>query len=148
MNATTRWSPQEPYSLLSRFLDDYMRRAPARADGGEEEMVQSTWTPPVDVKETAAALTLYIELAGLTKDDIEISLEQNVLTVTGERRFGEGEKREDFHRIERVYGKFSRSFRLPRDVDGTGVTANFKDGVLTLQLPKAEAAKPRQIKIS
>jgi len=147
MTTSPRW-PQEIYGhTLNRALEDFFRRAGARAESGEEEVVQSTWTPAVDVKETDAALTLFIELPGITKQDIDISLENRILTVSGERRFDEDD-RESFRRVERAYGKFTRSFRVPADVDGGKVAASFEDGVLKLELPKTEAAKPRQIKIN
>lgn len=147
MNTSTRW-PHELYNpTLNRALEDFFRRAGARAEGGEEEVVQSTWTPAVDVKETDAALTLFVELPGITKQDIDIALENRILTVSGERRFDEDD-RESFRRVERAYGKFTRSFRVPADVDGGKVAASFQDGVLKLELPKTEAAKPRQIKIN
>ena len=147
MTTSARW-PQEIYGYtLNRALEDFFRRAGARADSGEEEVVQSTWTPAVDVKETDAALTLFIELPGITKKDIDISLENRILTVSGERRFDEDD-RESYRRVERAYGKFTRSFRVPADIDGNKVAASFQDGVLKLELPKTEAAKPRQIKIN
>ena len=148
MTMTSRFNPQEPFTLLNRILDDYMRRNVSRGESGEEEVVQSTWTPAVDVKEADDALTLYVELPGIPKDKIGISLENHVLTVHGERTFHEGEDRDQFHRVERYYGKFSRSFRLPREVDGSKVAARYEDGVLRLEIPKAEAAKPRQITIA
>ena len=132
---------------LSRVLEDFFRRGGAQADSGDEEVAQSSWTPPVDIKESDAALTLFIELPGIDKDEIGISLESGVLTVSGERRFAKSEQ-ESYRRVERIYGRFNRSFRVPRDVDGTKVNASYKNGVLRLELPKVEAAKPRQIKIS
>lgn len=147
MHMSTRW-PQENYgTTLNRALEEFFRRAgAARGESGEEEVTQSTWTPAVDVKETDSALTLFIELPGISKDDIDISLENRVLTVSGERRFNQDD-RDSYRRVERSYGKFTRSFRVSADVDGNRVSASFKDGVLELELPKAEAAKPRQIKI-
>lgn len=147
MSTSTRW-PQEFYGYtLNRALEDFFRRAGGRGEGGEEEVVQSTWTPAVDVKETDSALTLFVELPGISKQGIDISLENRILTVSGERRFDEDD-RESYRRVERAYGKFTRSFRVPADVDGHKVSACFQDGVLKLELPKAEAAKPRQIKIN
>lgn len=146
----TRWTqantPMYSPTTLNRVLEDFFRHA-RPADSGEEEVAQSTWTPPVDVKETDNELTLFVELPGIKKEGIDISLENGVLTVSGERRF-DAENQESFRRVERVYGKFSRSFRVPRDVDGSRVQASFENGVLQLELPKVEAAKPRQIKIN
>jgi HSP20 family protein len=133
-------------TTLNRVLEDFFRHG-RPAEGGEEEVAQSTWTPAVDVKETDDALTLFVELPGIQKDAIDISLENGVLTVSGEREFDAGEQ-ESFRRVERVYGKFSRAFRVPRDVDGGRVKASYESGVLQLELPKIEAAKPRQIRIN
>lgn len=130
---------------LQRFFDDFFESAPASGD--RESFTQASWIPAVDVKETEDGLTVYVELPGVKKDDITISLEDNVLAVAGERRFERDEKRDNFHRVERSFGKFSRSFRLPANVQGDKVDASFKDGVLVLSLPKAEEAKPRQIAI-
>ena len=102
----------------------------------------------MDVAETADALTLYAELPGLSREDVDITLENNVLTVRGERKFEKDVKEESFHRIERAYGAFSRSFTLPTNVKNDGVEATFKDGVLTVRIPKAEEAKSRKIAIA
>lgn len=146
----TRWtqanSPLYGPATLNRVLEDFFRHS-RPAESGEEEVAQSTWTPPVDVKETDNAVTLFVELPGIEKDSIDISLENGVLTVSGERRFNTDEQ-ESFRRVERVYGKFSRAFRVPRDVDGSRVEASYEHGVLQLALPKVEAAKPRQIEIN
>lgn len=147
MHFNTRWTQPPHYGpTLNRVLSDFFRQAGPSSESGEEEVVATTWTPAVDVRETDSALSLYVELPGIGKDDIDISLENGVLTVSGERKL---EAEEDtYRRIERVYGKFSRTFRVPRDVDGTEVNAQFHEGVLVLELPKVEAAKPRQIEIS
>ena len=104
--------------------------------------------PPVDIQETADGYRLQAELPGLTKDDISITLENNVLRLSGERKFEKDAKKESFHRIERTYGTFSRAFALPQQVNGEGVQASFENGVLTIPVPKAEQAKPRKIAIS
>ena len=133
-------------STLQRVFDEFFEGSPG---AGEREVVtQASWTPAVDIKETEDALVLNVELPGVKKDAIDISLEDGVLAVTGERSFVRDEKKENYHRVERQYGKFSRSFRLPTNVQGDKVTAKFRDGVLVLELPKAEEAKPRQIQIS
>lgn len=147
--STSRWPQAAPFygpTTLNRVLEDFFRRS-QQGEASEEEVVQSTWTPAVDVKETDSSLTLFIELPGISKEEIGISLENNVLTVSGERRFDE-DGQDSFRRVERVYGKFSRSFRVPRDVDASKVSASYQEGVLRLDLPKIEAAKARQIKIA
>lgn len=112
-----------------------------------EEGLRDTWVPPVDVQETETSLLFTAELPGLSKDDIEITIEDNVLTVSGERKFNEKTEGENYHRIERAYGKFSRSFSLPAQVDSKKVSATFQEGLLRLEVPKTEAAKPHKIEI-
>ena len=151
MSGIVRWTPsnhlfgQASSPGFSRLIDDFFAR-PARFV--HEDEATAGWVPATDVKETDAALFVYVELPGLHKDDVEVSLENSVLEVRGERRFAKDDTKETYHRRERLYGKFSRSFRLPRNVDGAGVSASFVDGLLTLELPKAEEARPRQIEIN
>ncbi len=113
-----------------------------------EEVSNRNWLPAVDVAETPDALTLYAELPGLAREDVDITIENNLLTVRGERRFEKDIKEENFHRVERAYGTFSRSFTLPSNVKSDGVEATFKDGVLSIRIPKVEEAKPRKIAIA
>lgn len=150
MSGIVRWNPssrllgQTLSPSLSRWIDD----AFSRSRGLEEDASATNWAPAADIKETDNALFVQVELPGLAKEDIEVSLEANVLTVTGERRFTKNESKETYHRMERFYGKFSRSFRLPRNVDAGSVSASFADGLLTLELPKTEEARPRHIAIN
>ena len=111
------------------------------------EGLRDTWVPAVDVQETEKSFVFTAELPGLGKDDIEISMEENLLTLSGERELSEKEEGETFHRIERSYGKFSRSFNLPSQVDNSQVSASFQDGLLTVEVPKSEQAQPRKIEI-
>ncbi len=113
----------------------------------QAEDLKNTWVPPVDVQETEDAYILTAELPGLSKDDVSITLEENLLTLSGERTFQEKEERENFHRVERAYGSFSRSFSLPSQVDASKVDATVKDGLLKVEIAKAEQAKPRKIEI-
>jgi HSP20 family protein len=113
-----------------------------------EELQGRTWTPPVDIEETENAYILRAELPGMTKDDIQITLENNVLRLSGERKVEKNVDQSNYHRVERVYGTFSRSFALPHEVDAEHVQAHFENGVLTLTVPKAEQARPRKIEIS
>ncbi len=112
-----------------------------------EEVSARRWMPAVDIRETADALVLSAELPGLTKDNVNITLENNVLSLSGERRFEKEVKEETFHRMERSYGEFTRSFTLPANVRTDKVEASFTDGVLTITLPKVEESKPRKIAI-
>lgn len=112
-----------------------------------ETMPLMEWTPPCDVYETDKEIVMRAELPGLTKEDVFVSIENNVLTIRGERKFTEEVKREDFHRVERTYGEFLRSFTLPTYIDANKILAEFKDGLLTVTLPKREEAKPKQIEV-
>jgi HSP20 family protein len=110
------------------------------------------WAPAVDIEETENEYVFFAELPGLTKGDINVSLENGVLTISGERKFEKDVKekdvkKENYHRIERTYGSFSRSFSLPDNVKSDQVLASFEDGILEIHLPKAEEAKPRKIEI-
>ncbi|HEX5761274.1 MAG TPA: Hsp20/alpha crystallin family protein [Thermoanaerobaculia bacterium] len=116
-------------------------------DQGEDIGTRS-WAPPVDVFETEEAYVVKAELPGMSREDLDITLENNVLRVSGERKFDRDEKKENYHRIERSYGAFSRAFALPSQVDGERVEATFQDGVLTVTVPKAAQARPRKISIS
>jgi HSP20 family protein len=108
----------------------------------------NTWVPPVDIYQTGAhELVLKAELPEMTREDIDVTVENFVLTVKGEKKLGADVKEEQFHRIERRYGAFGRSFSLPRTVDAGKVSAEYKNGVLTVRLPLREEAKPRQIKV-
>jgi HSP20 family protein len=131
---------------MDRLFSQLMGRG---GDGGDEgTWVRGTWAPPVDIYETDDAFVLKAELPGFSKDDIQIELHDNRLTIRGERK-REGEvKDEQYHRVERVYGRFERVFALPTAVDSERVQASFQDGVLELQLPKSAAARPKRISVS
>ena len=144
LNTVARWNPnavanREP---LFRLFDTFF------SEPQSEEVGSRSWVPPVDIQETEEGYKLHVELPGLTKDDINITLENNVLRLSGERKFERDVKKESYHRIERTYGTFTRAFALPSQVNAEGVQAVFQNGVLTLTVPKAEAARPRKIEIS
>lgn len=105
------------------------------------------WTPPCDIYETDKEIVLKMELPEMRKEDVRVTLENNVLTLRGERKFDETVTRESYHRIERNYGEFLRIFTLPRFVDGTKIAAEFNEGVLTVTLPKNATALPREIEV-
>jgi HSP20 family protein len=115
---------------------------------GEGNVSTRTWAPPVDIYENGDNLVLKAELPGINPDDVEIRVEDNTLYLKGERKSEKDVKEQNYHRIERSYGAFARSFSLPNSVDADKVTANFQDGVLTLTMPKKEEAKPKTIKIN
>lgn len=111
------------------------------------ELTATNFVPAVDVYEDEHSITLTAELPGINEKDVEISLENGVLTISGERKMENEEKQDNFHRIERSYGRFTRSFTLPPTVDNENVKAEFNNGVLKITLAKREEAKPKQIKI-
>jgi len=112
------------------------------------EMASGNWIPVVDVSETETELKIRAELPGMGHEDIELNLQDNVLTLKGEKKQEVKEEKESFQRIERSYGAFSRSFTLPANVKNEGVQATFKNGVLVITLPKVEEAKPKKIEIA
>jgi len=143
-----RWTPAETVrSRYNRLFEDALGSLFSPL-AQTEEVSNRNWLPAVDVAETPEGLSLYAELPGLSKEDVDISLEDHTLTIRGERKFEKDVKEENYHRIERSYGAFSRSFTLPANVRNDDVKATFKDGVLTIQIPKVEEAKPRKIAIA
>jgi HSP20 family protein len=128
-------------SNLNRIFQDYGR-------GSDELLTSDTFVPPVDIYEDDQNLVLKMEAPGVDEDDIQITLENNTLTVRGERKFAQDLKEENFHRIERRYGSFTRSFSLPDTMDSENVSAHYENGILSIQLPKRAEAKPKQIKVS
>ncbi len=146
MTVLTRW---DPFRELSNLQDRMNRLFQDFTPGREDElMATGNFVPPVDVYEDEHAVTLKFEVPGVEQKDIDIRLENNTLTVRGERRFEKEEKEENFHRIERRYGSFSRSFTLPNTVDPDQVNAEFDNGVLKVRLAKRAEAKPKQIKVN
>jgi len=125
-----------PFEMFRSFAPTFDKHWPFTA-----------WTPLCDIYETDKAIVLKMELPEMHKEDVHVALENNVLTLHGERKFGEVVNRENYHRIERKYGEFIRIFTLPTWVEGSKVVAEFKEGMLTVWLPKTVAAVPRQIEV-
>jgi HSP20 family protein len=113
----------------------------------DEALPLTNWVPACDIYETDKEIIVKAELPGLKKEDVFVSIENNVLMLRGERKFGDEVKRENFHRVERTYGEFVRTFTLPTFIDTTKILAEFKDGLLMVTLPKREEAKPKQIEV-
>ncbi len=145
--ALIRWDPFREMSSLqermNRLLADYRTRSPF----GEEEMAQGAWIPAVDIYETKESIVLNVELPGVTKEDLALEVKDSTLTIKGEKKLEKDVKEENFHRMERTYGSFTRAFTLPSTVQQDKVKAKFRDGILEIMLPKAEEAKPKQIKV-
>lgn len=135
----------DPFRLsnrMERLFEDPVFRTMATGD-----WPLKAWTPPCDIFETDKELVMKFELPDVKKEDVEVKLEQNVLSLRGERKFEEKTDRENYHRVERHYGEFMRSFSVPLYVDAAKINAEFKDGVLTITLPKNEEARPKQINV-
>jgi HSP20 family protein len=143
--AMSRWDPFRELSSIQNELN----RLFGRTFGSEstEEVRSAAWVPAVDVAETEERFVITAELPGVKPDDVDISVENSILTVQGERRFYEETKEEDYHRIERRFGSFARSVTLPSTADPEGIQASFDAGVLRIEVPKKEEAKPRKIQI-
>jgi HSP20 family protein len=141
-----RWNPEADIfrGRLDRVFNQMLNDVWGRSVEGEGA---GSFLPAVDIRETANALTFSAELPGLKKEEVQITLENQVLTISGERRLEKDEKNETFHRVERTYGTFSRSFTLPGNVKTGEATAKFDNGVLTIMVPKADVPKPHKIDI-
>lgn len=148
MTSLIRWDPRSDVlrTRMGRFFDDAFNDFLAPL-AGREETRTGAWMPAVDIRETADSLLFHAELPGMKKEDVELTLENNTLTLKGERKFERDEERENYHRIERGYGTFTRTFALPANVQTDDVKASFDNGVLTIELPKVEEAKPRRVQI-
>src|SRR6185437_7554973 len=131
----------DPFRELATFFGNLAEAS------GKEQLAAGTFVPAVDVYEDEHNLVLKLEIPGVNEEDLKVSLENSTLTVSGERKFEKEEKEENFHRIERRYGSFLRTFRLPNTVDAENVDAAYDKGVLRITLAKRAEAKPRQIKV-
>jgi HSP20 family protein len=145
MTVLTRW---DPYRELSSLQNRLSRLFDEQYSGREESLTAGAFVPPVDIYEDEQSIQLKVEVPGVNEKDLDIKVENNVLTVSGERKFEKEEKEENFRRVERRYGSFSRSFTLPNTLDTENIQANYDHGVLTIRLAKRAEAKPKQIKVS
>jgi HSP20 family protein len=143
----TRWDPFRDVNSFNNTLNRLFQSNLDVNRGSDELLTSGTFVPAVDIYENEHNITLKLEVPGVNQNDIDVRLENNTLTVRGERKFETEEKEENFHRIERRYGSFSRSFTLPSSVDPENVKAEYKDGVLNIELAKRAEAKPKQIKV-
>lgn len=139
-----RLDPFSIFGLGDPFGLDWEAWPRNRRDGRE----RMAWRPRVDVTETDHDFTVDAEMPGLRREDIHVTFKENLLTITGERKHVDEQEDKSFYRQERSYGKFSRSFRLGTEIETEKITASYKDGILTLVLPKVESAKPRQIDVN
>ena len=130
-------------TLQQRFLEPFF----GRFNFLDDQQTSGTWAPPVDIAEEKDHILVKIEVPGIEEKDLRVNFEDGLLSVSGERQFERKEDR-NYHRIERSYGSFIRTFSLPRTVDANAITANYKNGVLEIAIPKKEEAKPKQIQIN
>ncbi|OZG73265.1 heat-shock protein [Hahella sp. CCB-MM4] len=144
--AITRWNP---FREFEDILDRYNRSIQTAPRNGEsnELMRKADWAPAVDVTENKEEYLIKAELPGVNKEDVKVSVEDNILRIQGERHLEKEDQDKKHHRIERFYGSFARSFQLPENVDEGNIRAEYKDGILTLRLVKVEKAKPKTIEI-
>jgi HSP20 family protein len=144
MTTITRWDPFGSLASfqeqMNRLFDDTLRTR----DAGS---ALTTWAPPVDIYETENELVLKVDLPELNEKDLDVRVENNMLTIQGERKFEEKTSRDNYLRIERAYGSFTRSFSLPNTVNTDAIHAEYKNGVLTVQMPKRAEAKPKQVQV-
>ena len=145
----TRWDPLRELEEMSDRLNRVISRPGAGTPNGngKEVMTVADWVPAVDISETESEYAIQTELPGVKKQDVKVTVENGVLMIQGDRRHEPGEGVKKYHRVERAYGRFVRTFMLPDTVDESKVRAEYADGMLNLRLPKSEKAKPKQIDV-
>jgi HSP20 family protein len=143
----TRWNPFKDRDELESRLATLLAGREATGNGGKEALTVHQWSPLVDIMEDEKEYLIKAELPDMKKEDVRLTVENDVLAISGERKFEKEEKSKKYHRVERAYGSFVRSFSLPEDADGSKVTADFKDGMLHVHLSKSVQAKPKAIEI-
>ena len=146
MTVLTRWDPFRELNTLQGRLNRLFEEQ--YGSGREESLTAGAFVPPVDVYEDEHSIQLKLEVPGIDEKDLDVKVENNVLTVSGERKFEKEEKEENFRRVERRYGSFVRSFTLPNTVTAEDVSADYSNGVLKIKLGKRAEAKPKQIKVN
>ena len=158
MSTITKWNPfkvspswdpfREMEEMQNRFLTLFGRRWPMLRPQPDEEFALMEWLPPVDIEENNREYVVKAELPGMKKEEVKLKVEGGTLTISGERKAEKEEKDKKYHRLERSYGTFQRSFTLPEGTLPEKISAEFKDGVLLVHLPKDEKAKPRAIEVT
>ncbi|MGC8723481.1 MAG: Hsp20/alpha crystallin family protein [Acidobacteriota bacterium] len=143
--AISRWNPMRElltmHDQLNRLFDENFGKTQSA------ELEYGAWSPAVDLREEEGQYVIEADMPGMKREDIEVHLENNLLTIRGERKFEAESQKETYHRIERAYGRFTRSFTLPSRVEADKISATYKDGILQLIVPKAEESKPKRIAI-
>jgi HSP20 family protein len=144
--AIIRWDPFRDLTTLRERMNRLFEDA-ATGRGEEKDLISSSWAPAVDIYEDEHELVLTAEVPGISEKDVEVKIEDNLLTIHGERRMEKETREENYHRIERAYGSFHRSFTLPNYIDQDKIRAEHENGVLKITLPKKAELKPRKVKI-
>ena len=147
MKELSEWDPFRELDEFNNRLSRIFGTTSNRPANGREDMTVAQWSPLVDISEDDKEYLVKAELPEVKKEDVRVSVENGVLNISGERKIEKEEKDKKYHRVERAYGRFERSFTLPEGADGTKITAEFKEGVLKVHLPKAENAKPKSVTV-
>jgi len=145
MNSVIRW---EPFRNVNSLQEQFSRLFDTSFPGRSSESDLTTWAPAVDIQETENELMLKADLPGIEEKDIDVRIENNTLTIRGERKFEKQVNEDNYLRVERSYGSFSRSFSLPNTINTEAINAECKNGVLTVQMPKRAESKPKQVKVN
>ena len=154
MPILTRWEPFKGHLDRWKELEDmekrlstYLGRPAVQTETGKEAMTVAEWSPLVDITEDDKEYLIKADLPEVKKEDVKLTVQDDAMSISGERKYEKEENGKKYHRIERAYGSFMRSFTLPEDADGSKVSAEYKDGVLKVHLPKSEKAKPKSIEV-
>ena len=154
MPILTRWEPfkgrldrWKELEDMEKRLSTYLGRPAVQTETGNEAMTVAEWSPLVDITEDDKEYLIKADLPEVKKEDVKLTVQDDVMSISGERKYEKEEKGKKYHRVERAYGSFMRSFTLPEDADGSKVSAEYKDGVLKVRLPKSEKAKPKSIEV-
>ncbi len=143
----THWNPFKELENMEKRLSGYLGRPGARTESGKEAMTVAEWSPRVDITEDDKEYVIKADLPDVKKEDIKLTVHDNVMSISGERKYEKEEQGKKYHRVERSYGSFMRSFTVPDDADASKVSAEYKDGVLNAHLPKSEKAKAKSIEV-
>jgi HSP20 family protein len=147
MTNIVRWDPFKEMATLQERMNRMFEDVWGRGRRPDEDYISGSWMPPVDVRETKDTLEISVELPGIDPKNVDVSVESGVLTLKGARQFEKATEGETYHRVERAYGAFERSFTLPTNIDAERIQASYRHGVLHLTVPKREEAKPKAINI-
>jgi HSP20 family protein len=144
---TTRWDPFKELADFERRLEGLFQRTPQGSGNGGEALTMAQWEPLTDITEDEKEFLVKVEIPEMKKEDVKVTVENGTLRISGERKAEKEEKTKKYHRVERSYGSFLRAFTLPETTDGAKVSADYKDGVLTVHLPKTETAKAKATEV-